>query len=87
MNRIARFMPPPAPAADWRAVKAAGERLRSARTPGEAWSAVASLFPDHDPYRPLPAHLTAGDGPEAALAVLVDGLRDTLNALLERDQA
>lgn len=83
MNRVARFL---APAPDWQAVCLVGERLRTARTAGEAWWALADLFPEHSPYEPLPEHLKAGGGPESALAVLVDGLRDALNAVLERDQ-
>jgi hypothetical protein len=84
MNRIRAFLPAAAPdAVDWAAVRHAGERASRARTPGDIFLALKAIFPGWSPWSPLPAHLKAGNGPEAALAVLVDGLRDALNAALE----
>lgn len=70
---------------DWEKVRRAGAQASLATTPGGLWRALLGLF-DHSPYAPLPEDLKAGTTPEAALAVLIDGLRDGVNAVLERDE-
>lgn len=79
MNRVALFMGP----VDWQLVRVVGELAARVRSPGDLGRVLAALFPEHSPYARLPDHLKIGNTPEAALAVLVDGLRDALNAALE----
>lgn len=86
MNRIARFLAaePSTPEPSWGGgARLAGFLAAQARTPGDIWLALKAIFPEHDPHQPFPSHMKAGTGPEAALATLIDGLRDGLNACLE----
>ena len=84
MNRIAHLLTAPASRpVDWSHVRLVGERAKHVRSPGDLMLVLADLFPGHTPYADLPAHLKLGDTPEAALAALIDGVRDALNHAIE----